>query len=215
MATLADMGEHGVDVASSMRVGGLADEAAEEDAIDPVLPHPPEMQEDRALAVGAVEPGRRAVGHLEAGDLAQVPRVVLREVGPHVDREPAAVGSVQPLAPMDEAEIRAVAGRVEPPLIAAEDLAVERRGIDVGASGTGVRAEPRLVGSRGEGLGRVRARLEEKQESQEYQDRSRVDSHHPRPPFFKDYFLESAAQMARIVSSWPNPSGTDGPGVLA
>ncbi len=210
MATLADVGEYRVDVPGPPRIGRLADESAEEDAVDPVLPHPPEVQQHRPRAIGAVEPRRRSVRHLEARDLVQVFRVILRDVGPHVHREAAAIGSIQALSPVDEAEARAVAGRVEPSLVAAEDLAVERRGIHVGAGGTGVGMEPRLVGSRGRGLHRVCAGRGEEQEGQEHRDRSPVDSRHQRPPLVEDDLVASAAQMARIVSSWPNPSGTAG-----
>ena len=79
-----------------------------------------------------------------------------------VNRPPS--GPVQALAPVGEAEVRAVAGRVEPALVTAEHLAVERRGVDVGARGTGVRPQPRLVGNTVRGRHSARALDDEQRE---------------------------------------------------
>ena len=141
-------------MASAGGTGRLGDKAVEEDAVDPILPHPLAVQQRRPFAEAAVEPGRRAVGHFQTWNLTQIPRVVIRNVGPHVDLEPsAAAGPIEPLPPVPEPEIRPVAGGVEPPLITAENLAVERRGVNIGARWPVVGTKPWLV--------RFRSRLRE------------------------------------------------------
>ena len=104
------------------------------------------VQQTGPFAEGAVEPGRRAIGHLQPRHVAQIGRVVLGNVGPHVDRESSAVGPIEALAPVGESKGRPVAGRVEPSLITAQNLAVERRGIDVRSARPFVRAQPWLIG---------------------------------------------------------------------
>ena len=165
VASFAKAGQHRVHMTRPRRAGRLADEPADEDAVDPVLPHPLGVQQDRSFAKGAVEPGRRAVGHLQARNVAQIIRGVLGDVGPHVDGEPAAFRPIQPLPPVREAEVRSVAGRVEPSLVAAEHLAVERRRVHVGATRSGIGMQPRLVVGRF-GPGRRRGRKTGKQPQQ-------------------------------------------------
>ncbi len=145
MTPLAHVGENRVDVASARGTGRLGNKPAQKNAVDTVLPHPFEVEQGRSLPEPAIEPGGRAVGHLEIGNFPQITRVVFGSVGPHVDREPPNARLIEPVPPVPETEIRAVAGRVEPSLVTAKNLALERRGINVCARGTSVGALPRLV----------------------------------------------------------------------
>ncbi len=54
MAPLAHVGKNGVHVASARGTCRLADESAQEDTVDAVLPHPVAVQQHRSFAEAAV-----------------------------------------------------------------------------------------------------------------------------------------------------------------
>jgi hypothetical protein len=93
------------------------------------------MAEDRFAVERAIDFGRAAVGVAKGGGEAFV-GIEFADVGPEVDLaearlEPAA------LVPVIPAAAQPVAFGGMPALVAAEDFAVERRGIDAGGGGAG------------------------------------------------------------------------------
>ncbi len=200
VGAFADVGEDHVDMAGAGAAGGFADEAAEEDAIDAVLAHPLEVDEGGAFAEAAVEACGGAVGHLDAGDVGEVFGVVLGDVGPHVNAE-AAGAFFEAGAPMAEAEGRAVAGGVEPALVAAEDFAVQRGGIDVGARGTRVRLQPGLVVGLGGCLRGGHAAGQHGENCPE-RDEGAGSAEPPRHGFPSDFRHRSASAFRRAKASF-------------
>ena len=98
--------------------------------INPPDSAPAEVPPDGGCAVGAEELRRAAVGIRKSGSGKAFGGAVLAQVGPQLERQRCGGDASSIAAPVRPAAIGGISGAAEPPLVAAHDLAVERRRVD-------------------------------------------------------------------------------------